>query len=1331
MLAGTHLGIYEIVEEIGRGGMATVYRARQSTVDRDVAIKMIQGGLSDPAAIQRFQREARLVARLEHPHILPVYDFDGAHDPPYIVMRYLDGGTLDEILMRGALPVPETAALMRQLCSGLDYAHRQGVTHRDVKPSNILIDRDGNAFLSDFGIARAAEGPSSMRLTVEGMVLGSVEYMSPEQIMGRRDVDYRSDLYSLGVLLFQMLTGQLPYVSDPPLGVLAMHLSAPVPSACALCPDMPPAVDEVITRALAKAPEDRFHNAVSISAALDAALGSTQPPVSAPLAGYPLPRPPAVPAASITAVVDQFQAPDAFTAEEAPAEEHNRQIVALYANAAEYAEMVEDAADRESAHRAMAALWDAFTRIAGEHGGVPHSRSDSDILVVWGASGSREDDPERAILAALAMQSALRELCRLPIEGEQLPLNIGIHTGIALVTADAASDARTGAISITGATISLANRLMQAAYGTILITHDLYRQVRGVFEVQPDLPLRVRGRVEGVPTFRVSAAKPRAFRPMTRGIDGLETRMIGREAEMRRLQHAFLNAIEDAETQVVTITGEAGVGKSRLLDAFEQWCELRPEMFYLFRARATGTPNRPYALLRSMIGFRFMIHDDDPSDVVVRKLDEGMVRMAESIAGGTDTILADPALAHRIGHLCGYNLSSSPHIGPLLGDPALLAAQSRRAFIDFFLTLSGIDNVMLELEDLHLADDTSLELLNELFTASADSPEDTHLVAICAARPALFSRRPDWASGKPYHARIELPSLDRRESRELVREILRNLPEVPRALRDLLVERSEGNPYYMEELVKKLIDDRVIIPESDNSWRVEESRLGALKVPPSLAALIEARFDTLLAPERMVLLRAALYGRVFFTGVLYAMDEADVNARGTAAHIADLPGLLEGLERRGFIHRHETSILAGSDEYAFSQSILRDVVYDLLLERQRRVYHRAAADWLAELERADEYLTQIADHYEQAGAWDEAALALERAGERAFRRGLFREAEDLYERGLAFLPEGDDALRLDLLLGLGAAAGGRGDLSKAQPVLEEALALARATSSPSAEARARYLLGMSETMRGAYQAALAQFDKALPLARKKADRRVLSNVLYGLADTYFRHGDYPKALKAAVECRMLARELGDDVLLVTAMNRIATIYQMSNEHEAARALLEETLALARRIGHKRVEVSLLINKGVVHLVQENFSEAARSWEAAQVLAREAGDLFALTVASADLAIAYVRCGELSLVMPAAVEALRSARAMHSDTGLLRGLLGVAEMRLESGDTAGGMALAGLARNHPAAAADHVWGVDLSLKYWRERLNLTPEQILPLLEAGKALDLNQVVDEILA
>jgi predicted ATPase len=265
--------------------------------------------------------------------------------------------------------------------------------------------------------------------------------------------------------------------------------------------------------------------------------------------------------------------------------------------------------------------------------------------------------------------------------------------------------------------------------------------------------------------------------------------------------------------------------------------------------------------------------------------------------------------------------------------------------------------IVIELEDLHHADDVSLDLLNALVAQAPNLP----LLLICLARPALLERRPNWGSGQPFHRRIVLAPLDRRSSRNLARELLQKVDELPKTLRDLLVERSEGNPLYMEELVKMLIEDRVILKQGAGAWRVEELRLAGLRVPPTLRGLLQARFDTLLAPEKLTLQRAAVIGRVFFDGALAALDGVD------ESHVADLPRVLQALVAQGFIERHETSAFAGNVEYSFAQAMLRDLIAETLVSRQRQIYHRAMADWLAAGERAAEYGPLIAEHYEQAG----------------------------------------------------------------------------------------------------------------------------------------------------------------------------------------------------------------------------------------------------------------------------------------------------------------------------------------------------------------------------
>lgn len=261
-MIGTRLGEYEIVEEVGKGGMATVYRAYHPQTDRFVAVKVIHRVISaDPKALERFEREMRLSSRLEHPHILPIYTSNGDHDPPYLVLRYVEGGTLKEVLDRGRLPLSDVLHILRQISLALDYAHRQQVIHRDIKPSNILFDRDGNVFLTDFGIARVMQADTAVGLTQTGFTVGTPGYMSPEQGLGLETVDQRTDVYALAVMVFQMVTGELPYQAETPMGVVMKHINDPVPGINDVDATLPPSLDVVIGKAMAKKPIDRYGTA--------------------------------------------------------------------------------------------------------------------------------------------------------------------------------------------------------------------------------------------------------------------------------------------------------------------------------------------------------------------------------------------------------------------------------------------------------------------------------------------------------------------------------------------------------------------------------------------------------------------------------------------------------------------------------------------------------------------------------------------------------------------------------------------------------------------------------------------------------------------------------------------------------------------------------------------------------------------------------------------------------------------------------------------------------------------------------------------------------------
>lgn len=255
-LIGKVLGQYEILEEIGRGGMATVYRARQLSINRVVAVKVLPPALlHDSGFFERFEREVDVVAHLEHPHILPIYDYGKAESLPYIAMRYLAGGSLAQLVRRGLPKLEDLDRPFTQVAQALDYAHQQGIIHRDIKPGNVMLDENGNAYLSDFGIARVL----GSNLTGSA-IIGTPAYMSPEQAHGL-PLDARSDIYSLGIVMFELITGREPYQAETPMALLLKHINEPIPPVSQFRQGVTAGVEQVIARATAKDPNARYASA--------------------------------------------------------------------------------------------------------------------------------------------------------------------------------------------------------------------------------------------------------------------------------------------------------------------------------------------------------------------------------------------------------------------------------------------------------------------------------------------------------------------------------------------------------------------------------------------------------------------------------------------------------------------------------------------------------------------------------------------------------------------------------------------------------------------------------------------------------------------------------------------------------------------------------------------------------------------------------------------------------------------------------------------------------------------------------------------------------------
>ncbi len=269
---GLTIGQYQIVQKIGEGGMGAVYKADQPSIPRSVVIKVLGSSFADhPDALDRFRRELDMITRLEHPHILPVYDYGEVNSNPYIVMRFMSGGSLQDRLQAPAFNRAEALRLLDQVAVALDFAHDRGIIHRDLKPANILLDEAGNAYLADFGLAKTMSGTQD--LTATGSTLGSPAYMSPEQARGQK-LDRRSDVYAFAVLVYRILSGRLPFEAKTAWEYITKHISEEPASIRRYAPDLPPAVEAVLGAGLAKDPLSRPERATGLMASLKMALSA-------------------------------------------------------------------------------------------------------------------------------------------------------------------------------------------------------------------------------------------------------------------------------------------------------------------------------------------------------------------------------------------------------------------------------------------------------------------------------------------------------------------------------------------------------------------------------------------------------------------------------------------------------------------------------------------------------------------------------------------------------------------------------------------------------------------------------------------------------------------------------------------------------------------------------------------------------------------------------------------------------------------------------------------------------------------------------------------------
>ncbi|HSH03580.1 MAG TPA: adenylate/guanylate cyclase domain-containing protein [Anaerolineae bacterium] len=908
---------------------------------------------------------------------------------------------------------------------------------------------------------------------------------------------------------------------------------------------------------------------------------------------------------AVNAAIAGIQAQLDTLPQPATTDPQRKQVTILFTDIANFTALSETM-DPEDVSHTMNTLWHHLDTIIHNHNGYIDKHMGDSVMAFWGAQQAHEEDPEQAVRAALAMHQAVTDHAW--TDDPNLPtiqLRTGIHTGPVLLGAVGT----TGEYTAMGDTVNIASRLEhQAPINGILISHDTYRHTRGIFEVQAQPPLTVKGKTDPLQTYFVRQLKPRAFRTGTRGVEGVETRMIGRDQELAQLTNAFNQTQQTKTAHFLTIVGDAGIGKSRLIYEFRNWLELHPIHLRLFKGRADHQrQNLPYALLRDIFSFRFQIAESDSAATARPKFEQGIAQFL-----GPNS----HEKAHFIGQLLGFDFSHSPALQGVLDDTAQIRDRAIHYLIQFFEAVSNDQPTTILLEDVHWADDASLQLITHLYQQLTHAP----ILILAVTRPDFFERYPDWM---PTATHITLNPLPQTADRELAEEILQKLDLIPPLLLEAITQRAEGNPFYIEEMIKMLIDDGIILT-GETKWQVNPHKLIDLRLPSTLTGILQARLDKLSQTEKLTLQRASVIGRVFWDTAVEHLAHQD-------PHHPDV--LFDPLQTKELIFPRDDSAFFGTQEFLFKHALLRDVTYESVLKRARQEYHHQAATWMVAMaeanNRSNEYAGVIGQHFEEANQADKASIWYERAGDQAFKSTSFLVARDYYQKALSQTSDPEQTRRLHV--SIMSAANNTGDQDIAIKHGQIAYDLSHA---------AKDLINQSQALRGlAFTYHIRnQHKKALSLAQQATQLFITSppttddhlqeqiNALRTLAWLHFQLGQSPKTLGYAQQMLDLSYKLENDTEITRSLNMIGITYGLIGQQNKAAEYYHRALKLAHEIGDRQVEATLLGNLGERARKSGDFADALNFYQKSREIFLSIGGWYGAQLEGSNIGAALVSLG---------------------------------------------------------------------------------------------------------
>ena len=1185
---GTVVGDRFTVEgRAGSGGMAAVYRATDRTTGKTVALKLLHG--STPDGEGRFAREAELLARIIHPGIVGYIAHGTTDGVPYLAMRWVEGETLGDRLKRsGALGTEATVELGIAVTDALGAAHVQGVVHRDIKPGNLMIptaEPTSRVLLLDFGIARTLDSVSPM--TQPGMLVGTPGYVSPEQARASPLIDARSDVFSLGCVLYACLTGHAPFRGQDLVAVLAKILFQNAPHVRDERKDVHPELDALVARMMAKEPGDRFATARAASEALRALR---------PFLGTEL----------------HFSS----TSSTGISSREARLCSMVIVNA--------------RAERGPEILADAIA-LATQMGGQAEGLANGGIAVKFVSSASAS---ERALAAA---RCALTLRDRLP----------GVPVSLATVRSGLGDDEFVAeAIDRAAELVRDAPRSVRHAVAPVHIDEA----TAGLLDARFD----VRSADGGLELFReLDGGADEA-----RSLLGVATPCVGRERELAMLDATLAQVIDEGLARAVLVLADAGMGKSRLRQEWLRRVRARDDGIAIWYARADPMGgSSPFSLVRQAIRRVCEIHDDEAlatrqgklrhriaQVVPVDELERVVVFVAELAGAPFEDIQNAQLAAARQDHV-------------LMGD------QLRRAWEDWIGAECQAHPVLLVLEDLHWSDPASLRLVDGALARASDAP----LLVLGLARSSIRVGMPRlWAERRLQD--LPLEELSKKSAERLARAVVGD--RVPPATLERVIALANGNPFFLEELLRQVAEGR------------------SAELPDTVLAIVEARLERFASEARRVLRAASIFGQTFWVSGLKELLGMSHD---------DLERWIDTLQSLDTIVPASRGRFADEREYSFRHGLVRDASYAMLPEADKALGHRVAATWLEAMGEQDPGV--LSAHFEQGGEQRRAANLYRRASEQMLDGNELGEAIALAERGLRCGPDAATRATLHMVIvdaqkwsgnleasarsalevvkvterrsdawSLAVAAGATahfklGRMDKAQELLD----LGQGALAEGSLTRALVIMGANLGVTAIFAGAL-ETAAAIRVGLREAPGDVHEDAL-ALGSVHFfeaffadANGDLQGQVEhfdAAAECYVRV-DHQRSAALAKANGAYARI--LIGDFERANAQLREALPVAEQMRLRMIAATIHTDLAVV-LERLGRMQDARSMAELAISEQSAqGDLRMEGAARRTLAMVLVRQGELDQAVAQAHSAVELSRVAKRDLGHMLATLAYVQLK---------------------------------------------------------------------